>query len=70
MNTNSLLASILLGFVGLGFFMYGRRQRRWPHLAVGVALSVYPYWVSNVPLMLFIAAGLVGLLYLASYLGL
>lgn len=70
MNANSLLASVLLGSVGMGFFMYGKKQRRAPHLAVGVALMVYPYFVSSVALMLIIGVVLVGLLYLASYVGL
>lgn len=70
MNPNALLASVLLGSVGLGFFMYGKKQRRAPHLAVGVLLMVYPYFVSNVALMLVIGAALVALLYLVSYLGL
>ncbi len=70
MNANALLASVLLGSVGMGFFMYGKKQRRAPHLAVGVALMVYPYFVSSVALMLIIGAALVGLLYLASYVGL
>lgn len=69
MNSNALLASILLGSVGLGFFMYGKKQRRGPHLAVGVLLMVYPYFVSSVTVMLVIGAALVGLLYLATYLG-
>jgi hypothetical protein len=69
-NSNALLASVLLGSVGMGFFIYGKKQRRAPHLAVGVLMMVYPYFVSNVWLMLGLAAGLVGLLYLASYLGL
>jgi len=68
-NSNALLASILLGSVGLGFFMYGKKQRRGPHLAVGVLLMVYPYFVSSVTVMLVIGAALVGLLYLATYLG-
>jgi hypothetical protein len=54
----------------MGFFMYGRRQRRAPHLAVGVLLMVYPYFVSNVALMLVIGVVLVALVYVASYLGL
>ncbi len=70
MNANALLASVLLGSVGLGFFVYGKKQRRGPHLAVGVALMVYPYFVSSVALMLIIGVALVGLLYLASYVGL
>ncbi len=70
MSSNALLASVLVGSVGLGFFVYGKKQRRGPHLAAGVLLMVYPYFVSSVPLMLVIAAGLLGLLYLASYVGL
>jgi len=49
--------------------MYGKKQRRGPHLAVGVLLMVYPYFVSSVTVMLVIGAALVGLLYLATYLG-
>lgn len=70
MTANALLASLLLGSVGMGFFMYGKRQRRAPHLAVGIALMAYPYFVSNVALMVVIGVALIGLLYLASYLGL
>jgi hypothetical protein len=69
-NANSLLASVLLGSVGLGFFVYGKRQQRIPHAAVGVALMVFPYFVSSVALMVGIAVALVGLLALASYVGL
>ena len=70
MSGNFLLASLFIGSVGLGLFMYGKRQRRVPHLAVGIVLMVYTYFVPNVTLMCIIAAALVGLLGLASYLGL
>ncbi len=70
MNGNALLASLVIGSVGLGLFMYGKRQRRVPHLLAGIALMVYPYFVGSVPVMAVIAGGLLGLLYLASYLGL
>ena len=70
MNGNALLASLVIGSVGLGLFMYGKRQRRVPHLAAGVVLMVYPYFVGSVAIMAVIAAALLGVLYLASYLGL
>lgn len=70
MSGSFLLASLFIGSVGLGLFMYGKRQRRAPHLAVGIVLMVYTYFVPNVPLMVVIGAGLVGLLGLASYMGL
>jgi hypothetical protein len=69
MSGNALLGSVVVGSVGLGVFVYGKRQRRVPHALVGVALMVFPYFVPNLALMLVIAAALLGLLYLASYLG-
>jgi hypothetical protein len=60
----------VVGSVGLGFFMYGKRQQRIPHLVVGIVLMVFPYLVSSVSLMAIIAAGLIGLLAVASYVGL
>ena len=65
-----MFTSLLVGSVGFGFFLYGKRQKRTPHLAVGLLLMVYPYFVSSVTLTVVIAVALVGLLYLASYLGL
>ncbi|HEX7506953.1 MAG TPA: hypothetical protein VF550_09285 [Polyangia bacterium] len=70
MSGNFLLASLFIGSIGMGLFIYGKRQRRAPHLAVGVLLMVYTYFVPNVPLMCVIGAALLGLLGLASYLGL
>jgi hypothetical protein len=67
---NFLLASLLIGSVGMGLFVYGKRQRRAPHLAVGILLMVYPYFVPSVALMCAIGAAMVGLLGLALYLGL
>lgn len=69
MSGNALLASVVIGSVGLGLFVYGKRQRRIPHLVAGVLLMVYPYFVPGVAAMALIAAGLLGLLYLVSYLG-
>jgi len=60
---------VLIGLIGLGLFVYGKRQRRAPHLAAGVVLMVYPYFVPGVALMLVIAGAILGLLYLLSYLG-
>jgi hypothetical protein len=69
-NGNALLASLVIGSVGLGLFAYGKRQRRPPHLVAGIVLMVYPYFVGSVGWMVAIAGALVGLLYVASYLGL
>jgi hypothetical protein len=38
---------MLFGAVGLGYFVYGKRQRRGVPLACGLGLMLFPYFVSN-----------------------
>lgn len=42
-----LIWGMLFGAIGLGFFVYGRRQRAVVPLLSGCALFVFPYFVSN-----------------------
>ena len=42
-----LLLSLVIGAVGVGLFLYGRKQGRLPHVVAGVLLGVYPYFVPN-----------------------
>ena len=70
MSPGTLFAWTVIGSIGLGLLVYGKKQRRVPHLAAGVLLMVYPYFVSSVGATLAIGAALLGLLYLATYLGL
>jgi hypothetical protein len=70
LDGNSLLASLLVGLVGTAFFMYGRKQGRFPHMFVGAVLVVYPYFVSNVALMAGIGVALVAALWGATRVGL
>ena len=69
LDGNSLLASLLVGLVGTAFFMYGKRQGRFPHMLAGGALVVYPYFVSSVALMAVIAVAMVAALWGAVRLG-
>ncbi len=59
-DTSVLLWGVLFGSVGVGFFIYGRKQQAIVPLLVGVALFVVPYFISNVYLLV-----LVGLLLVA-----
>ena len=63
-NTAWLFVSLLIGAVGTGLFIYGKRQSRWPPLVCGIVLCVYPYFVSNLWVMLGIAAALLALVWL------
>lgn len=66
----SFLASLAVSSVGFVAFMYGRKQKRFPQLAAGVALMVYPYFVGNVWLMLGIAVALLAAMFAAIRMGL
>jgi hypothetical protein len=54
-----LLWGLLYGSIGLGFFMYGRKQRAPVPLLCGIALMVFPYFVANVVLLVAIGAVLI-----------
>jgi hypothetical protein len=47
LNTAALLWGLLFGSIGLGFFVYGRRQKAVVPLLSGLALIIFPYFVSN-----------------------
>lgn len=57
MNESWLLWGLLFGSVGLGFFMYGRRQKAVVPLVCGLVLMIFPYFVSNT--ILLVAIGVV-----------
>jgi hypothetical protein len=42
---------LLFGSIGLGFFLYGKKQRAVVPLVCGLALMLFPYFVSNVMLL-------------------
>ena len=43
----TLLVSVLFSSIGAGYFLYGRKQARVIPLLTGIALCVYPYFLSN-----------------------
>ncbi|MGE0043963.1 MAG: hypothetical protein AB7H88_03330 [Vicinamibacterales bacterium] len=51
-----LLVSLAASGVGFVLFSYGRKQARLPQVVGGVALMVYPYFVSTVPGLLLAGA--------------
>jgi membrane protein DedA with SNARE-associated domain len=47
MNTSQLLWGLLFSSIGLGFFLYGKKQRAVVPLVCGLAMMIYPYFVPN-----------------------
>jgi hypothetical protein len=63
LNTASLLWGLLFGSIGLGFFIYGRKQRAVVPLLCGLALISFPYFVSNTILLVVIGVVLMAIPY-------
>ncbi len=54
-TTSSLMLGVLFGSIGMGYFIYGKKQGAIVPLISGIGLMVYPYFVTN--LYLFLLAG-------------
>ena len=69
LDPGSLVASLFVSSVGYVFFSYGRKQRRFPHTAMGILMMVYPYFISDVVGMLAVLPALILVLWLLTRLG-
>jgi hypothetical protein len=63
MNTSVLLWGLLFSSIGLGFFLYGKKQRAVVPLVCGIVLMIYPYFIANVTLLIAIGVVLAALPY-------
>lgn len=52
MDANVLFWGMLFGSLGLGYLSYGKRQKRVVPFACGLALLVFPYFISTLWLLL------------------
>ena len=58
-DSGGLFLALLIGAVGTGYFVYGKKQGRPPQMIGGLLLIGYPYLVSNLWLMGGIAVAIV-----------
>ena len=63
MDTSTILWGLLFGSIGLGFFIYGRRQRAVVPLVCGLVLMVFPYFVSNTIILVALGVALIAIPY-------
>ena len=47
MNTSTLVWGVIFGSLGLGFFVYGKKQKKIIPLSCGVGLMILPYFIAN-----------------------
>ena len=63
MNSSVLLWGLLFSSIGLGFFLYGKKQRAVVPLVCGLVLMIYPYFIPNVIALVAIGAALTAVPY-------
>lgn len=51
MDPSTLMWGIVFGSIGLGFFIYGKKQAAMLPLLSGIGLMVLPYFISNLVLL-------------------
>lgn len=62
-SSAQIMWGMLFGAIGLGFFIYGKRQRAIVPFVVGVTLFIFPYFISNVYLLVIVGVVLVAIPY-------
>jgi hypothetical protein len=63
LNASTLLWGMLFGSIGLGFFIYGKKQQAIVPLLCGVALMVFPYFVSGTVWLVIVGVALMAVPY-------
>lgn len=67
LDTAFLLWGLLFGSIGLGFVIYGKKQRAVMPLICGVALMVYPYFAPNTIVLIGLGTVLAALPYFVRF---
>jgi hypothetical protein len=66
-DPSSLLWGLLFGSIGMGFLIYGRKQRAVVPLICGLALIIFPYFLSNTILLIAVGIVLIGIPYFVRF---
>lgn len=60
-DTSLLLWGMVFGVFGLAFLIYGKKQKAIVPLCSGIALLIFPYFISNIYALLLVGVILVAL---------
>ncbi|QYJ87209.1 hypothetical protein K0I73_05710 [Shewanella mesophila] len=62
-SASILLWSVLFSAIGMGYFIYGKRQQALVPLCTGLALCIFPYFMTSVTALLIVGVLLVAVPY-------
>lgn len=62
-NASFLFASLVWGSVGMGYFIYGKKQSSWPPMIGGVVMMAGSYFVASALLMSLLSLAIIVAVY-------
>lgn len=51
MNTTQLFLGVIFSSIGLGYFLYGKKQKMTVPFTVGLLLMTFPYFIESIVLL-------------------
>ena len=63
MDASLLFWGLIFSSIGIGFFVYGKKQQPIVPLLCGLALMIFPYFVSNVIVLVVVGVALMAIPY-------
>jgi hypothetical protein len=62
-STSTLIWGVIFGSIGLGYVVYGKKQKAVIPLCCGIGLMVFPYFIANTYFLVFSGIFLISLPY-------
>ena len=62
-STAKIIAYLIFGAIGFVAFIYGKKNTLWRAMTIGIALMVYPYFVSGTTVIYLVGIVLTAALY-------
>ena len=66
-SETSIIWGIVFSAIGFAYFIYGRKQKMGVPLICGASLMVFPYFISNAILLVFVGCVLLAVPYFIRY---
>lgn len=60
LSMSLVLSGLVLGSLGFGIFIWGKKQQELPAILVGILLSLFPMFIHSVGLLWIVSGGLLG----------
>ncbi len=62
-NASFLFASLVWGSVGVGYFIFGKKQRSWVPMVGGLLMIIAAYFIGSALLMSLVSVGIMVAVY-------